>query len=60
MFLKLHKKYVNTTNENNNGYQPPVGSGPTVYMDIRIGDAQIGRITYTLFADKTPIASETI
>ena len=54
MFTKLYSKYVHPPS----GYLPPCGSGPRVYMDIRIGDESVGRIVYKLYADKVPKTAE--
>ena len=54
MFAKLNKKYASPPSK----YLPPIGSGPTVFMDISIGGESIGRIVYKLFADKTPKTAE--
>ena len=54
MFRKLQKKYINPSS----GFLPPIGKGPTVYMDISIDGDDIGRIVFNLFADKAPITAE--
>ena len=54
MFAKLYQKYVAPLS----GLLPPIGSGPKVFMDISIGDKMAGRITFHLFADKTPKTAE--